>query len=88
MSIGLATPAQAATTSYTFEQLVDTVPVTPPLYVGYRGPTQFIPATKMTGGTWVTALGGAIGSYEVWSEFWSEFWSEGNISRYWSGTQQ
>ena len=42
----------------------------------------------MTAGTWVTALGGAIGSYEVWSEFWSEFWSEGNISRYWSGTQQ
>jgi hypothetical protein len=34
LSIGLATPAQAATTSYTFEQLVDTVPVTPPLYVG------------------------------------------------------
>lgn len=44
MSIGFATPAQAAATSYTFEQLVDTVPVTPPLYVGYRGPTQFIPA--------------------------------------------
>ncbi len=44
MSLGLATPAQAATASYTFGQLVDTVPVTPPLYVGYRGPTQFIPA--------------------------------------------
>ena len=90
--IGLATPAQAATTkSYTFEQLVDTVPVTPPLYVGYRGPTQFIPAAtalkrdakgcnlrqrmiislaqvkpkigarcKMTGGTWVTALGATV----------------------------
>ena len=34
----------------------------------------------MTGDTWVTALRGAIGSYQVWSE--------GNISRYWSGTQQ
>lgn len=45
LSIGLANPAQAATTkSYTFAQLVNTVPVTPPLYVGYRGPTQFIPA--------------------------------------------
>jgi hypothetical protein len=45
-SIGVATPARAATTkSYTFKQLVDTVPVTPPLYVGYRGPTQFIPDT-------------------------------------------
>ncbi|MFZ4487109.1 MAG: hypothetical protein ACOYO9_11025, partial [Candidatus Nanopelagicales bacterium] len=90
--IGLAAPALAATTkSYTFEQLVDTVPVTPPLYVGYRGPTQFIPAAtalkkdakgcnlrqrmiislaqvkpkigarcKMTGGTWVTALGKTV----------------------------
>ena len=89
LSIGLAAPAQAATTtSYTFAQLVDAVPVAPPLYVGYRGPTQFIPAAtalkkdskgcnlrqrmiislaqvkpkvgarcRMTGGTWVTALG-------------------------------
>ncbi len=43
-SVGLAAPAEAATTSYTFDQLVASVPVTPPLYVGYRGPTQFIPA--------------------------------------------
>ena len=90
-SVGLAAPAKAATTSYTFDQLVASVPVTPPLYVGYRGPTQFIPAAtalkkdakgcnlrqrmiislaqvtpkvgarcKMTGGTWVTALGTTV----------------------------
>ena len=88
LSVGAAAPAEAATTSYSFDQLVASIPAAPPLYVGYRGPTQFIPTAtalkkdakgcnlrqrmiislaqvkptvgarcKMTGGTWVTALG-------------------------------
>ncbi len=43
LSVGAAAPAEAATTSYSFDQLVASIPAAPPLYVGYRGPTQFIP---------------------------------------------
>ena len=88
LGLAPAAPAWAATSSYTFDQLVASIPAAPPLYVGYRGPTQFIPTAtalkkdakgcnlrqrmiislaqvkpkvgarcKMTGGTWVTALG-------------------------------
>lgn len=88
LSVGATAPAEAATTSYSYDQLVASIPATPTLYVGYRRPTQFTPAAtalkkdakvcnlrqrmiislaqvkpkvaarcKMTGGTWVTALG-------------------------------
>ncbi|MSZ58631.1 MAG: hypothetical protein F2697_08850, partial [Actinobacteria bacterium] len=43
LSVGAAAPAEAATTSYSFDQLVASIPAAPPQYVGYRGPTQFIP---------------------------------------------